>query len=172
MVNQQVLAGHWNELRGKLKEKWGKLTDDDLRSFNGNVDQLIGRIQQKTGESREAIEHFLSQIAEEGSDFVGAARERVQETASQVADEMRQGYQNLRQGYAEAEKIVQQRPGQSLAVAFGIGLLAGVGVTLLLRERASESTYTRGRAATEQFGRQLVDALANLLPESLTKNRG
>lgn len=41
MVNQQVLAGHWNELRGKLKEKWGKLTDDDLLSFNGNVDQLV-----------------------------------------------------------------------------------------------------------------------------------
>ncbi len=169
MVNQQVLAGHWNELRGKLKEKWGKLTDDELRNFDGNVDQLIGRIQRKTGESREAIEHFLSQIADEGSDFLETARERVQEAAGQVADEVRQGYQGLREGYAEAGKMVQARPGQSLAVAFGIGLLAGVGVTLLLRERTPESTYAHGRGAAEQFGRQMLDALANLLPE---KRRG
>lgn len=49
MIDKQSLAGNWNQLRGKLKEKWGKLTDDDLRQFSGNVDQLVGRIQSKTG---------------------------------------------------------------------------------------------------------------------------
>ena len=43
MVNQQVLTGKWNEVSGKLKEKWGKLSDDDLRGFNGNVEQLVGK---------------------------------------------------------------------------------------------------------------------------------
>jgi uncharacterized protein YjbJ (UPF0337 family) len=171
MVNQQVLAGHWNELRGKLKEKWGKLSDDDLLSFNGNVDQLVGQIQQKTGETREAIERFLGQVADEGSDFLRAARDRMQETAGQVADEARQGYEGLRQGYAEAERVVQSRPGQSVAVAFGVGLIAGIGVTLLLRERARETTFVRGHSAAEQFGRQMLDLLASVLPESRTKNR-
>ena len=52
MVNQQTLTGHWNEVRGKLKEKWGQLSDDDLRSFSGSIDQLVGRIQEKTGDAR------------------------------------------------------------------------------------------------------------------------
>jgi uncharacterized protein YjbJ (UPF0337 family) len=170
MLNQQALAGHWNEIRGKLQEKWAKLSDDDLRTFNGNVDQLVGRIQQKTGETREAIERFLSDAAEEGSDLLGAARERIQQGAGQVADEVRQRYDDIRQGYGEAERMVQARPGQSVALAFGVGLLAGLGVALLLRDRRHDSTFDRGRAATEQFGRQVVDALTSILPDSLKKN--
>ena len=165
MINQQSLTGHWNEVRGTIKEKWGKLTEDDLRSFNGNIEQLIGRIQQKTGETREAIEEFLAELTEEGSDMLGTVREKVQETA----DGVRQG---LRQGYSEAEKVVAERPGQAVALAFGLGLLAGVGVTLLLRERGNDTTMHRGRVATEQFGRQMLDSLASMLPESLAKYRG
>ena len=56
MVNAQVLQGQWNQVRGELKKKWGQLTEDDLRFTNGNIDQLVGRIQSKTGEAREAIE--------------------------------------------------------------------------------------------------------------------
>ena len=51
-INAQELQGQWNELRGKVKEKWGHLTDDDLEVQGGNFDQLIGRIQKKTGEGR------------------------------------------------------------------------------------------------------------------------
>jgi uncharacterized protein YjbJ (UPF0337 family) len=177
MVNQQVLAGHWNEVRGKLKEKWGKLTDDDLRTFNGNVDQLVGRIQQRTGETREAVERFLGEVADEGSNYISSARDRlqdvagqvrdrIQEGAGQVADEMRQRYGDLREGYREAERIVQERPGQAMALAFGAGVLAGLGVALLLRDR------DRGRAATEQIGRNVLDALTSMLPESLKGGRG
>jgi len=46
MVNAQVLQGQWNQVRGELKKKWGQLTDDDLRFNNGNIDQLVGKIQQ------------------------------------------------------------------------------------------------------------------------------
>lgn len=163
MINQQTLAGHWNEVRGKIQEKWGQLTDDDLRTFNGNVDQLIGRIQQRTGETRDAIEEFLGEIADEGSDMMGAVRRRVQETAGQVAE-------GMREGYSEAERVVQERPGQAVALAFGLGLLAGVGVTLLLRD--NDSRYSRARGSAEQFGRQMMDSFAAMLPESLAKYRG
>lgn len=169
MINQQELAGHWNEVRGMLLEKWGKLTEDDLHSFNGNVDQLIGRIQQQTGETREAIEHFLGQCSQEASEMLETARDRVQETAEYFADGMRQGYEGLRQGYAEAERVVQQRPGQAVAVAFGVGLLAGIGVTLLLRD-ASHHRSRLDRGQSDQFGRYLRDFFAHIVPESMTGN--
>jgi uncharacterized protein YjbJ (UPF0337 family) len=167
MVNQQVLAGKWNEISGKLKEKWGELIDDDLRAFNGNVDQLVGTIQRKTGESRAAIEGFLGEIAEGSSQAASHLRDKAQEGATQFAQAAREGYDALRQGYAEAESMVQQRPGQSLAVAFGLGLLAGVGVALLLRQRRSEteSAMSRSRAAAEHFGRHVLDTLASMMPQ-------
>ena len=61
-INTQELRGQWNKLQGRVKERWGQLTDDDLQIQGGNVDQLVGRIQQKTGEGREAIEKFLAEL--------------------------------------------------------------------------------------------------------------
>ena len=52
MVNEQVLSGKWNEISGKIREKWGQLTDDDMQTFHGNATQLVGLIQRKTGEAR------------------------------------------------------------------------------------------------------------------------
>ena len=44
MINAQILQGHWNEIKGILKQHWGDLTGDDLRRFSGDVDQLVGMI--------------------------------------------------------------------------------------------------------------------------------
>jgi uncharacterized protein YjbJ (UPF0337 family) len=71
MVNEQILRGNWNEIRGKLQERYGQLTNDDVREYEGNVDQLVGLIQQKTGESREAIVHYLDKLTESGASFLG-----------------------------------------------------------------------------------------------------
>ncbi|MEX2113415.1 MAG: CsbD family protein [Pirellulales bacterium] len=169
MVNQQVLVGKWNEVSGKLKEKWGNLADDDLRAFSGNVDQLVGQIQRKTGESRAAIEHFLGEVAEEASGAASNLREKAQQGMESAAGTVRQGYEALRHGLSDAERTVQgtvqERPAQSLAVAFGLGVATGIGLALLFRDRPSESTLARGRAATEQFGRQMMDALSNVMPQ-------
>ncbi|HEY8489648.1 MAG TPA: CsbD family protein [Dehalococcoidia bacterium] len=51
--------GRWNQVKGKIREAWGNLTDDELEQTKGNRDQLIGKIQEKTGESREKIEERL-----------------------------------------------------------------------------------------------------------------
>jgi len=164
MVNQQTLAGKWNEVSGKLKEKWGELSDDDLSAFSGNVDQLVGKIQRKTGESREAIEDFLGEVAQQTSDTASRLRDKVQEGAANAAETARQGYETLRHGYTEAERTVQARPAQSVAMAFGLGIAAGIGLALLFRERPGEPSLGRGRAAAEQFGRQMLDALSNIVP--------
>jgi uncharacterized protein YjbJ (UPF0337 family) len=50
------IKGDWNITKGKLKQKWAKLTDSDLTFAKGKEDELLGRIQKRTGETREAIE--------------------------------------------------------------------------------------------------------------------
>ena len=52
-MNKDQLKGNWKEFKGKIKEKWGKLTDDDLNVAEGNRDQLIGKIQQRYGLAKE-----------------------------------------------------------------------------------------------------------------------
>lgn len=49
------IKGDWNITKGKLKQKWAKLTDDDLQFVEGKKEELLGRIQKRTGETREAV---------------------------------------------------------------------------------------------------------------------
>jgi uncharacterized protein YjbJ (UPF0337 family) len=58
-MNTLEAKGDWNIIKGKLKQKWAKLTDDDLRFADGKSDELVGRIQKRTGETREAVEKAL-----------------------------------------------------------------------------------------------------------------
>jgi uncharacterized protein YjbJ (UPF0337 family) len=61
MTNLQ-LKGNWNELKGKLKQKYGQLTDDDLRFAEGKDDELLGRLQKKLGKSKEALRTELESL--------------------------------------------------------------------------------------------------------------
>lgn len=55
-MNQDVFEGKWKEMRGQVKEWWGRLTDDDLEQVGGKADQLIGLLQQKYGYTKEHAE--------------------------------------------------------------------------------------------------------------------
>jgi uncharacterized protein YjbJ (UPF0337 family) len=61
MTNLQ-LKGNWNELKGKLKQKYAQLTDDDLRFAEGKDDELLGRLQKKLGKSKEALRTELESL--------------------------------------------------------------------------------------------------------------
>lgn len=58
-MNTLEIKGDWNITKGKLKQKWAKLTDDDLQFLDGKKDELLGRIQKRTGESRETVEEAI-----------------------------------------------------------------------------------------------------------------
>jgi uncharacterized protein YjbJ (UPF0337 family) len=59
-MNQDTLEGQWKQLKGKLREQWGKLTDDDWDAVAGKKDQLVGKIQERYGYSREEAERHYS----------------------------------------------------------------------------------------------------------------
>ena len=56
---QKKWDGRWDQLKGKVKETWGDMTDDDCDVAEGEYDQLVGRIKERTGETQEAIERRL-----------------------------------------------------------------------------------------------------------------
>jgi uncharacterized protein YjbJ (UPF0337 family) len=53
------IKGDWNITKGKLKQKWAHLTDDDLKFAEGKAEELVGRIQKRTGETRAAVEKAI-----------------------------------------------------------------------------------------------------------------
>jgi uncharacterized protein YjbJ (UPF0337 family) len=56
------LKGHWNETKGKLKQKYGQLTDDDLVFAEGKEEELLGRLQQKLGKSKEDVRNEIEAL--------------------------------------------------------------------------------------------------------------
>lgn len=56
---EDKVKGNWNEIKGKLKQQYGDLTDDDLIYAEGKSDELLGKIQKKTGKSKEEVKGFI-----------------------------------------------------------------------------------------------------------------
>jgi len=130
MSTQEQLMGNWNQLKGKVKQRWGQLTDDELTHVEGNFDQLVGLVQQKTGETRQAIERTLSEFSDQAGGAFTQASEKAREYVEQAGEKLRGAADHVRertQGYAEdAQAMVRRRPAESVAVAFGAGLIVGL----------------------------------------------
>lgn len=55
-MNEDIVKGKLKQLGGEIKRKWGRITDDDLMQAQGSLDKLVGKIQERSGERRDAIE--------------------------------------------------------------------------------------------------------------------
>jgi len=67
-MNQDEVGGNWKQFKGKVKEKWGKLTDDDMTVIEGKRDQLVGKIQERYGYGKDQAEKEVGEW-EKGSDY-------------------------------------------------------------------------------------------------------
>ena len=59
-MNSDMIAGNWKQLTGKVKEQWGKLTDDDMTVIEGKRDQLVGRVQERYGIAKDKAEEQVA----------------------------------------------------------------------------------------------------------------
>jgi uncharacterized protein YjbJ (UPF0337 family) len=62
MTTKLQVKGNWNEVKGKLKQKYGQLTDNDLSFAKGKEDELLGRLQQKLGKSKEDLRDEIEKL--------------------------------------------------------------------------------------------------------------
>jgi uncharacterized protein YjbJ (UPF0337 family) len=76
IMNSDQLEGKWKQVKGEVREKWGKLTDDDIQIVAGRRDQLIGRVQERYGMAKEAatkeVDTFLKHLTDPGEDFTSS----------------------------------------------------------------------------------------------------
>jgi uncharacterized protein YjbJ (UPF0337 family) len=62
-MNWDQIEGNWKQFKGKVKEKWGDLTEDDLTALSGQKDQLAGKIQERYGYEKGRVEQELDEFA-------------------------------------------------------------------------------------------------------------
>lgn len=146
------LEGNWSTLKGKLKQHYGQLTDDDLTFSQGKGEELLGRLQQKLGISREALDSTLDELAA----TAGGKFEQVKAKAAEVTDQARakasdlaedlkqraaemggdfkaqgaaaceEARQRARGLWDDGEEYVRANPRESLLVAAAAGFVAGI----------------------------------------------
>jgi uncharacterized protein YjbJ (UPF0337 family) len=71
-VNHDTMEGNWKQLKGKVRAKWGKLTDDDLELIGGKKDMLVGKLQERYGhkkdEAEKHVDDFYNQVSTDPSE--------------------------------------------------------------------------------------------------------
>lgn len=131
----------WDEISGKLKQRYGQLADDDLTFAEGKTEELYGRLRERLGMSQDELEDVLGEMHDSLSGRMEEARER----AGEMADEVRQraseaaGAVKAQAGAAydrtrdrartlleDGEEYVRHNPRESLVVALFAGFVAGL----------------------------------------------
>lgn len=59
-MNADILKGKWTQIKGSIRTRWGKLTDDDVTQIQGNIEKMIGKLQERYGYNREQAEKELN----------------------------------------------------------------------------------------------------------------
>ena len=70
-MNSDTLKGQWTQLKGKVREQWGKLTDDDVNMIGGQAQQLVGKIQERYGLARDEAQRQFDEWKAEKRQQVG-----------------------------------------------------------------------------------------------------
>ncbi len=141
MATKEEAQGTWNQLAGAVKSKYSQITGDDLAGVNGNIQQLAGVIQKKTGKTREEIDEFLKSVSESTATAVVRISEAATDFATKASETVREGYdyakEASRDGLKAATETVQHRPAESLLLAMGIGVVAGlvIGTSMCSKHR-------------------------------------
>lgn len=135
MLTKEELTGTWNDIKGRIKKEWGDITDNELNQVEGNVDRLVGLVQKKTGMARTEIEKKLQSWSENSAGVMGSASQAVQGAARSAQEYAGQAREMASEQYDRAQDMVRQRPGESLVVAFGAGMLLGVVVGVMCRSK-------------------------------------
>src|SRR5262245_44709127 len=95
MITRQELEGKWKQVKGKIRERWGQLTEDELQRAHGDAEQLVGVIQEKTGQTKREIEAFLDRIISDSQSTLNQAAETARNYAESAGKSVQEGYRQF-----------------------------------------------------------------------------
>jgi uncharacterized protein YjbJ (UPF0337 family) len=121
-------------MRGRVKERWGRLTDDDLTVIAGRRDQLEGMIQERYGyakeRARKEIEDWYRSMESNLADQIESLRSGIQSLSSTVERIAQEQFPRARsraiEAFDDVEDVVKRNPLAVIAIALGLGFLIGV----------------------------------------------
>ena len=133
-MDRDRLEGNWKQMRGKVKERWGELTDDDLTAINGRRDQLEGKIQERYGyaknKAQREIEDWYRSTEPHLADDIETIRTEIQNLTSTVGrianKQIGRAQVSAAEAAHEAEAAITRNPLTAVAIAAGLGFLLGV----------------------------------------------
>jgi uncharacterized protein YjbJ (UPF0337 family) len=121
-MNQEKLLGNWQKLKGTVKKQWGKLTDDDLKELEGDYDELVGKLTERYGFTKEKaqqkIEKFLNNIDDHGNYHQSIIND-VSEAAEEAGDKVYDAAKAF-------QKFSKNKPFTTMGVVAVAGILVGM----------------------------------------------
>ena len=128
MIN--TIQANWNEFVAAVQKQYTHVTVDDLDSVKGNIKDMVDMIQRKTGQARHEVEAFVASVTANTADAFQQASNKAGEYIHRAGDGVRDAYQYSidasNDGYQNARKSVRKRPVEAVAIAFGVGIVAGL----------------------------------------------
>lgn len=88
-MNQDVIQGKWNEIKGEIRRAWGNVTGDELEQTKGNLDSISGIIQQRYGQRKEDVSEKLNNIVERFKEATVRKTDEVKENLRESTDRER-----------------------------------------------------------------------------------
>jgi hypothetical protein len=126
---QSVVQEKWSAIRSAIRSRWPEITVADLREIDGDSRKLVALVNQKTSMPLPEIESAIDQIAESSNGLLC----RLTGAVSQFADDARHNIEKpVRAAMSSAKETLERRPAVSMFSVFSAGMLAGLGLGLLL----------------------------------------
>ena len=139
MVSSNELMANWNGIIESLRAKFGNFTRDELARVEGNFEELVKLVQRKSGRSKEQIASFVSDCCESAGTTYGQVANRASHYADAAGEVLRDNYDRVaseaKKGLNYTAQSVGRRPLESLALAVGSGIIAGVLIGLSMSSR-------------------------------------
>lgn len=118
-MNEDVFAGQWRELRGKLRSWWGNLSDDDFEWVGGQKDRLVGLLQQKYGwtldQAQQDVDRRLGEYESTAADGLNNLKAKTYALRDNAANKAREAFSSAADGFENAASYVRENDFSAMA---------------------------------------------------------